>query len=536
MLPVEQPFKTYTGLDGMPLDDGYVWFGLPNQNPQTAPITVYWDSDSTIPALQPLRTVNGYIIRAGTPANVFYGGDYSEAVFDSKGQPVFYAPDSSDFSVVSAINSFLTGVEKVTVADYATPAAAIAARSGKRLYVQQGDSLTLNVPSVFSSIQAAMTAIAGWYILGHVTIKVADGTYQATSSVNLNHPFGANISIVGNVTTPDNVVVKGSSPPTFDLFVVSGGQQFGLIQGMRADISAKALQANNFTAFLALNGASLSLDHINSNNWYYGVAARNGGVIKYTTGTVNNAGDVGVWAFAGGNIQCSGVASNNASDTANNLGFGFQAEFGGVVEAQNCTATGCRVAGLAALSNGTGRYYNCTANANLGSGIMSRGGGQIEANGSSSTGNTRYGIEITEYGNIVNLATNTGNTLGAANAFPFFDVSTGQARLAASVGQLRLDTNDTSSTYFNTVNGLQAEVRDMPSAVNHPVLQGGATGKPVNILADGSDTVIDLALFPKGAGSYVQFGAGYFTPAPAASGYFSMKLADGSVVKVPCLK
>lgn len=46
MLPVESPFKTYTGLDGKPLNNGYVYFGLPNQNPITAPVTVYWDLEA----------------------------------------------------------------------------------------------------------------------------------------------------------------------------------------------------------------------------------------------------------------------------------------------------------------------------------------------------------------------------------------------------------------------------------------------------------------------------------------------------------
>lgn len=104
MLPVESPYKTYTGLDGKPLNNGYVSFGLPNQNPITAPVTVYWDAAGTIPAAQPLRTVNGYIMRAGTPANVFVDGDYSELVKDSKHRQVFYARSSADFSVSSGLN------------------------------------------------------------------------------------------------------------------------------------------------------------------------------------------------------------------------------------------------------------------------------------------------------------------------------------------------------------------------------------------------------------------------------------------------
>lgn len=107
MLPVEQPFKTYTGLDGKPLENGFVYFGRPNENPITAPTTVYWDAAGTIPAAQPLRTVGGYIMRAGTPANLFFDGAYSQLVQDSKGRQVFYARTSADFSITTAIANFL---------------------------------------------------------------------------------------------------------------------------------------------------------------------------------------------------------------------------------------------------------------------------------------------------------------------------------------------------------------------------------------------------------------------------------------------
>lgn len=107
MFPVESPFKVYTGRDGKPLNNGYVYFGVANQNPVTAPITVYWDLAGTQPALQPLRTENGYIVHAGTPANVFCDVDYSELVNDSRGRRVFYARTSADFSVVSALLAFI---------------------------------------------------------------------------------------------------------------------------------------------------------------------------------------------------------------------------------------------------------------------------------------------------------------------------------------------------------------------------------------------------------------------------------------------
>lgn len=112
MLPVETPFKIYTGLDGKPLDNGFVYFGLPNQDPIAHPITVYWDAAGALPAAQPLRTVSGYIMNAGTPANVFVDGAYSELVNDSKARQVFYSATSDDFSVTKMISNFLNSLSQ----------------------------------------------------------------------------------------------------------------------------------------------------------------------------------------------------------------------------------------------------------------------------------------------------------------------------------------------------------------------------------------------------------------------------------------
>lgn len=110
MLPVEPAFKIYTNLDGTPLDSGYIYFGLVNQNPITAPVTVYWDAAGTQPAAQPLRTQNGYIVRGGTPANVFFSGTYSLLVRDKNQSQVYYSPTSADYSIVDAVNSFIASL------------------------------------------------------------------------------------------------------------------------------------------------------------------------------------------------------------------------------------------------------------------------------------------------------------------------------------------------------------------------------------------------------------------------------------------
>ncbi|MDT6993225.1 right-handed parallel beta-helix repeat-containing protein [Burkholderia cenocepacia] len=537
--------------NGHPLAGGLVYFYAPGTS---NPVTTYQDSAGTIPNTNPVvLDSNGQAIIWGT-------GTFRQVVKNASGTTIWdqivaaldLGPNLADTTnpangdaLIGVKQPFANAVgrtqhdknlELMTLADFTTPAAAALAAAGRRLLINAGETVTLNVPSAFATLQGALSAIAGWIINGTVTIQIADGSYSIGSTISLNHPFGANIQIVGNAASPDNVILMGPNPPTFDLFSIGGGHQFGLIQGVHASLPAKAAAANNFTAFVALDGACLNINACKSNNWYYAFATRDGGTMVLSNSVADSAGDVGVWAFGGGRILASNVQSNNASDTANGLGFGFQAEFGGVILATNCSATGNNIAGFAGLSNGTCRYYSCTANANIGHGFESRGGGQIEANGSSSTNNGGYGLYVTEYGNITGLTTNTGNTAGPANAFAYFDTSTGNARVAASVGQLRLDTNDTNSVFFNTVGGLQAEVRHQAAAANHVYFQGGATGSPVVLGAAGADAIVDLALYPQGDGGYLRFGAGYFAGAPSPNGFFSVKLNDGSIVKVPCLK
>jgi hypothetical protein len=110
MLPAETAFKIYSDLDGAPLDGGYVYFGQDGQNPVTSPITVYWDSAGTQPAAQPLRTINGYIVRNGTPANVFIGSTYSQLVQDKAKVQVYFSASSSDYNISNQFLAFINNI------------------------------------------------------------------------------------------------------------------------------------------------------------------------------------------------------------------------------------------------------------------------------------------------------------------------------------------------------------------------------------------------------------------------------------------
>lgn len=68
---VFQPFEIFYDINGKPVDDGFIWVGQPNLDPETNQIGVFFDEALTIPATQPIRTRNGFPANAGVQAQIF---------------------------------------------------------------------------------------------------------------------------------------------------------------------------------------------------------------------------------------------------------------------------------------------------------------------------------------------------------------------------------------------------------------------------------------------------------------------------------
>lgn len=95
-LSIQPTFPIFTETDGLPLENGYIWIGTANLDPQGNPINVYWDAALTIAAPQPIRTINGYPSRNGTPGRLYVNSDYSIRVQNSKGSLVYSAPEATE--------------------------------------------------------------------------------------------------------------------------------------------------------------------------------------------------------------------------------------------------------------------------------------------------------------------------------------------------------------------------------------------------------------------------------------------------------
>lgn len=100
MQALQSPFPFIAGLDGKALSGGKLFLGVENDNPETAPVTVFWDEAGTQPAAQPVDVYNGYPSRNGsTPAVLYFAAPVSLTIRDQRGRLVIYAPSTRDLTV-----------------------------------------------------------------------------------------------------------------------------------------------------------------------------------------------------------------------------------------------------------------------------------------------------------------------------------------------------------------------------------------------------------------------------------------------------
>lgn len=153
---VKPPFAQYNGLDGQPLEYGYLYIGTENLDPITNPITVYWDSALSITAAQPIRLISGYPSNNGTAGAIYTDRKYSIKTKNKNGVIVFSA--MTENGVVSS-------------------------------------GLITTVPT-FSMISSALSTMAigqQFSLLGHTVQGVGGGIFDVVSSAGLTADSGTTV-------------------------------------------------------------------------------------------------------------------------------------------------------------------------------------------------------------------------------------------------------------------------------------------------------------------------------------------------------
>jgi hypothetical protein len=212
-LSIQPTYPIFTETDGQPLEDGYIWIGQANLDPEGNPIAVFWDAALTQPAGQPIRTQGGYPVNSGTPARLYVNSDYSIRVMNKNGSTVYSAPSATErYSevVLTSINAdkviydppFTGGVsttgeakfsESVSVLDFgadptgmaeSTSAFSDALATGKRVYAPEGDYLA-NIDT---------TGVQWWNVYGDGMDKTVIRPFNPAlpAFMNMSDPGAAN--------------------------------------------------------------------------------------------------------------------------------------------------------------------------------------------------------------------------------------------------------------------------------------------------------------------------------------------------------
>lgn len=154
-LTVNPPFPIFTDIDGQPLENGYIWIGTANLNPQTNPINVYWDASLTISAAQPIRTLGGYPSNSGTPARLYVNADYSIRVMNRNGSTIYSSLNDNILSGSAASNATGTGSQTIFPVSSVPSAIYInGVYQNKNTYTFSGGNVTFSeAPPVTSLIE-----------------------------------------------------------------------------------------------------------------------------------------------------------------------------------------------------------------------------------------------------------------------------------------------------------------------------------------------------------------------------------------------
>lgn len=250
-----------------------------------------------------------------------------------------------EFSNLSRVARSEIDIDNVTLTTAGTGTTAPGTNLGPLTMIME--DTTLLVPDQYPNINVALRYLDDKQIKVGKTVKiqVTDCSNQVyTESVNVAHPNGDAIHIIGNGDNPELCTLQFNGVSGF---LADNASRIGLVDGF----SVIGTQHQDIRGFAALNGSSINLGpNLMVSNFEDGVFSSSNSTINadYVKSSfnlsagfksTNNASINANFAMATGNelgfrAQYSGFIQATESKALNNITFGFTAVSGGVIEAK----------------------------------------------------------------------------------------------------------------------------------------------------------------------------------------------------------
>jgi hypothetical protein len=357
---VTGPYPIFTDLDGTPLDDGYLYIGAINDDPETNPIQVYWDANLTIPASQPIRTNSGYAYRNGTPALLYTAGAFSITIRNKREEFVLYSPVGYGFdpAAVSASvvkNDFIGDGVTVDFVLSAAPSTILATNvfingvyQEKDSYTLSGNTITFTVAPPLSSSIEVMTNETGIINSGNATAisytLTAPGATAQTVQTKLDQyvsvkDFGA----VGDGVADDTAALNAaSSSGGRNVYIPDGDylttSTWNIPSGVSVEMSPNAeIIANHAGTAIFVNSDAVLQESLSfafsvsrpSQNWSTGTDTTSIGVLisntRYSYITIRKSANFRTgFVFRGDNTGTTGNTISIGSIRNNRFGIDFE--------------------------------------------------------------------------------------------------------------------------------------------------------------------------------------------------------------------
>ena len=186
------PYRPFTDKKGDPLENGYIYIGTANTYPIVNPIAVYWDAAGTIPAFQPIRTIDGYPSISGSPMNLYVSATNFSIVVQDKNQVTLLSrPVSTEAEFgLGIINSFLTPWNGSSLIGYdplnVPTGRTVENKLGEFVSVRDFGAIGNGAADDTVAIHAAVTSVG---ISGGGGIYFPAGIYLITSEILIKYNF-----------------------------------------------------------------------------------------------------------------------------------------------------------------------------------------------------------------------------------------------------------------------------------------------------------------------------------------------------------